>query len=125
MANLLRGLEHLRLLDYGAGNGLFAQCMTEHGFVHVDGFDPFSQPSRPVGKFDVIICNEVLEHSPDPIGTMRDMAIFWTTTDASFWDSRFSRPRLRRCARAGGIARRATVIVPPLLSARWHSLPRG
>ena len=43
MANLLRGLEHLRLLDYGAGNGLFAQCMTEHGFVHVDGFDPFSR----------------------------------------------------------------------------------
>jgi SAM-dependent methyltransferase len=76
MANLLRGLEHLRLLDYGAGNGLFAQCMTEHGFVHVDGFDPFSQPSRPVGKFDVIICNEVLEHSPDPIGTMRDMRNF-------------------------------------------------
>ncbi len=73
MANILRGLEHLRVLDYGAGTGLFAQCMAERGFARVDGFDPFSQPTRPEGKFDVIICNEVLEHSPDPVGTMRDM----------------------------------------------------
>ena len=37
------------------------------------GYDPFSSPTRPEGKFDLITCFEVIEHSPDPMGTLREM----------------------------------------------------
>jgi SAM-dependent methyltransferase len=70
---LLRGLERVRILDYGSGSGAFTRCMSDHGFSDVQEYDPFSHPERPTGRFNVIICNEVLEHSPDPIGTLRDM----------------------------------------------------
>lgn len=73
IAGLLHGLSGIRLLDYGSGNGVFAKCMAARGFTRVEEYDPFSHPTRPTGRFDVILCNEVLEHSPDPLGTMRDM----------------------------------------------------
>jgi Methyltransferase domain len=76
IAGLLHGLENVSVLDYGSGSGVFSRCMAERGFENVQEYDPFSQPTRPTGQFDVIICNEVLEHSPDPLGTMRDMRSF-------------------------------------------------
>ncbi len=76
MARLLSGFENPRILDYGSGSGVFAAAMATLGFDKVQEYDPFSHPARPVGPFDVILCNEVLEHSPDPLGTMRDMKSF-------------------------------------------------
>lgn len=76
ISKLLAGQESLRVLDYGAGNGLFSHYMADRGFAFVEGYDPFSQPIRPVGKFEVVTCMEVLEHSKDPVATMRDIVSF-------------------------------------------------
>ena len=76
MARWLEGFENARILDYGSGTGLFTQHMQEAGFKQVSGFDPFSQPTRPSGRFDIITCFEVIEHSPTPVETMRDIASF-------------------------------------------------
>jgi len=76
ISKLLAGQENLRVLDYGAGSGLFSHYMADRGFAFVEGYDPFSQPIRPVGKFEVVTCMEVLEHSPDPVATMRDIVSF-------------------------------------------------
>ena len=76
IAGMLGGLNGVRILDYGSGSGVFAGCMAELGFEGVQEYDPFSHPTRPMGPFDVVICIEVLEHSPNPLGTMEDMKSF-------------------------------------------------
>ena len=73
MANLLAGHEDAKILDYGAGSGVFAETMSEFGFHRVESYDPFSLPERPIGKFDIITCNEVIEHTPFPLRMAEDM----------------------------------------------------
>lgn len=63
-----------RILDYGSGAGVFAAEMRRLGFLHIESYDPFSSPERPSGTFDIITCCEVIEHTPSPLATMRDMA---------------------------------------------------
>ncbi len=72
-AGLLAGHENARILDYGAGLGLFAKGLASHGFRHVESYDPFSIPRRPAGHFDIITCNEVIEHTPSPLAALEDM----------------------------------------------------
>jgi SAM-dependent methyltransferase len=74
MIKLLAGFEDARLMDYGSGTGLFADHLRADGFKHITSFDPFSQPVRPSGRFDIITCFEVIEHSPDPLATFQDIA---------------------------------------------------
>ena len=74
MAKMLAGYEGARILDYGSGRGVWVQQMRERGFAHVDGYDPFAQPVRPEGRYDLITCQEVIEHSPRPVETLADMA---------------------------------------------------
>jgi 2-polyprenyl-6-hydroxyphenyl methylase/3-demethylubiquinone-9 3-methyltransferase len=74
IAQRLRGLTHLRILDYGSGSGLFADHLRGYGFGQVENYDPFSNPERPHGRFDVITCFEVLEHTPTPRQTLADIA---------------------------------------------------
>jgi SAM-dependent methyltransferase len=71
---LLADHRDARILDYGAGNGVFAACMRDAGFRHVAAYDPISMPDRPTGPFDIITCVEVIEHSPRPAETVADMA---------------------------------------------------
>jgi SAM-dependent methyltransferase len=65
----------LRVLDYGAGEGQFAARMNENGY-HVESFDPINRPERPDGRFDIITCFEVFEHSPNPLQMMDDLMSF-------------------------------------------------
>ncbi len=74
-ADRLSQFRSARILDYGAGRGVFADCMNRRGF-QVESYDPFSLPNRPEGKFDIVTCFEVIEHSPDPLRTLQDMRSF-------------------------------------------------
>jgi 2-polyprenyl-6-hydroxyphenyl methylase/3-demethylubiquinone-9 3-methyltransferase len=73
MAGLLSGHESARILDYGGGLGMMAEAMGELGFRHVVSYDPFSIPARPLGRFDIIICNEVIEHTVSPLATIEEI----------------------------------------------------
>jgi 2-polyprenyl-6-hydroxyphenyl methylase/3-demethylubiquinone-9 3-methyltransferase len=70
---LLRGLEGISILDYGSGAGVFADELTKSGFADTSSFDPFSSPTRPQRRFDLITCFEVVEHAPYPEATWRDI----------------------------------------------------
>jgi hypothetical protein len=63
-------------LDYGSGSGKFANYMAELGYASVMSYDPFSNPVRPEGQFDLVTAFEVVEHSPNPLETFRDMKNF-------------------------------------------------
>jgi len=72
-APLLQDRTSTRIIDYGSGTGGFAKAMQGYHFDQVACFDPFSYPSRPSSEFDCVCCFEVLEHTVDPVATLRDM----------------------------------------------------
>jgi hypothetical protein len=43
-----------RVLDFGCGRGF--DC----NHLNCDGYDPYYQPDRPVGKYDTVLCHFVL-----------------------------------------------------------------
>ena len=73
IASVLRGCEHLRILDYGAGSGVFADHMRNMGFARIESYDPFSKPAPPQGHFDVVTCLEVIEHTTAPLAAIAAM----------------------------------------------------
>jgi SAM-dependent methyltransferase len=75
LLNLFPEARPERLLDYGSGNGRLAGYLREAGFPSVEGYDPFvpAYAVRPTGKFDCIICFEVVEHATDPVGLFEEM----------------------------------------------------
>jgi SAM-dependent methyltransferase len=76
MTNRLAGWRSIDILDYGSGSGAFAERMAERGFSSITNFDPFSSPTRPEGKFGLITCFEVMEHTISPRACLEDMASF-------------------------------------------------
>jgi Methyltransferase domain len=74
LAPALKHLAGAAILDYGSGSGRFAEDMRRRGFSQIAEYDPFSAPERPQSKFELITCIEVIEHSTDPVATLRDMA---------------------------------------------------
>jgi 2-polyprenyl-6-hydroxyphenyl methylase/3-demethylubiquinone-9 3-methyltransferase len=67
-----------RVLDYGGGNGTLAEHLRAAGFPAVETYDPFVSvhSDRPAGRFDCVLCVEVVEHSTDPGRTFADMIDF-------------------------------------------------
>jgi 2-polyprenyl-6-hydroxyphenyl methylase/3-demethylubiquinone-9 3-methyltransferase len=63
----------LSVLDYGGGNGAFAQRLRAHGFNRCDTYDPFTPgfDMLPSGTYDLVTCFETFEHTPDPVGCVR------------------------------------------------------
>jgi 2-polyprenyl-6-hydroxyphenyl methylase/3-demethylubiquinone-9 3-methyltransferase len=78
LRNMFQATPDLRILDYGGGNGQLAALLREAGFARVDTFDPFvaQHAARPPGRYDLVVCFEVMEHSPQPRGTLADIASF-------------------------------------------------
>jgi SAM-dependent methyltransferase len=66
--------EPLSILDYGGGRGVFAQLMCKEGF-DVTACDPIYVGSLPEPRhqYDLITCNEVWEHVPDPHGLLAQL----------------------------------------------------
>lgn len=76
VGRMLGDRKDLRILDYGSGAGVFVDAMRAAGHAHTHGYDPFSSPVRPEGRFDLITSFEVVEHSVKPLDTFRDIASF-------------------------------------------------
>jgi hypothetical protein len=73
LATIFAGGEDKRLLDYGSGAGHFATALKERGFSNSHSFDPYTHPTRPEGRFDIVTAFDVIEHSPSPVQTLHDM----------------------------------------------------
>lgn len=63
----------MSVLDYGGGNGTFAECLRAHGFKRCDAYDPFTPAydTLPEGTYNLVTCFETFEHTPDPVGCVR------------------------------------------------------
>lgn len=78
LTELFPGLRPGRVLDYGGGQGVLVDCLRDAGFPSVESYDPFVplHSARPSGRFDCVVCFEVVEHSTDPHRTFADMLDF-------------------------------------------------
>lgn len=75
---MLGGDKSISLLDYGAGNDLFSKQLAQQGY-NAQGWDPMWQTEPKFNKdmtFDVVTAFEVLEHTPTPIETLKEMIKF-------------------------------------------------
>jgi SAM-dependent methyltransferase len=89
-------------LDFGCGFGVNARLLKELGY-HVVAFDPSLERRRVVrsdnseievvdnpaalhalGPFDVFVLDNVLEHVPDPMATLRDFAAICTRSAVGY-----------------------------------------
>jgi SAM-dependent methyltransferase len=67
--------KHLDIMDYGAGTGIFGKQLKDKGFK-VESWDPLWNKPVPWDsqrRFDFITAFEVLEHSPSPRETVKQM----------------------------------------------------
>jgi 2-polyprenyl-6-hydroxyphenyl methylase/3-demethylubiquinone-9 3-methyltransferase len=76
LAERLAPWREIDMLDYGSGSGAFAEHMARYGFRRIANYDLFSSPERPDGKFSLITCFEVIEHTVSPRACLEDMASF-------------------------------------------------
>jgi 2-polyprenyl-6-hydroxyphenyl methylase/3-demethylubiquinone-9 3-methyltransferase len=79
VAQVFKGLEgSLDVLDYGGGNGCFAETLAGAGFRAPRTYDRFhpAHRQRPEGRFRLVTCFETIEHMPDPKAGAADIASF-------------------------------------------------
>jgi 2-polyprenyl-6-hydroxyphenyl methylase/3-demethylubiquinone-9 3-methyltransferase len=75
--DVLDGHREVSVLDYGGGNGLLATTLCALGVRRAKTYDPFYAGSmRPSRTFDLVTAFEVLEHSPTPYETLKEMRWF-------------------------------------------------
>lgn len=90
-----------RILDYGGGSGLMARALREKGLSAVS-WDPMKPEVPPEPHtFDIVTCFEVLEHTPTPKKSAKEILAFlapagvvifstlvsdsWSPCDVNFW----------------------------------------
>lgn len=81
ISNVMKN-RNISVLDYGGGNGKFAQLLREAGFREVDSYDPFHEnPVKPrrVG-YQLVTCIEVAEHSTDPLALFDELQAYAAPT---------------------------------------------
>lgn len=81
--NLLSRLEKQGLakdasvLDFGCGNAVFLQYLSEQSYSNVTGYDPYvpqqAQAPAPGTQFDCVIANDVIEHVDSPRAMMKEV----------------------------------------------------
>lgn len=98
-----RGIE---ALDYGGGEGLLATLARDRGFAVYDSFDPFfGGRAAPDRRYDLVTAFEVMEHSRDPLATLREALSY---------------------VRPDGVLLFSTVLQPPDVDADWwYIAPRN
>jgi SAM-dependent methyltransferase len=66
----------IRVLDYGGGNDVFCTGLRAAGFREAITYDPMvaEYAVPPQGRFDLVTCFETLEHLPDPVAGIRNLA---------------------------------------------------
>ena len=85
----------ISLLDYGGGNGSLAHELGRRGFASAHTYDPFYQGSaRPARSFDLVTSFEVLEHTPTPYETLRDMRWFMDEKGLLFFSTLLQPPNI-------------------------------
>lgn len=71
---------HVRasVLDYGCSEGLFLSFLRGRGFRECEGYDAhsqrFSDPRVLARQYDLVVCQDVIEHVEDPRHLMRTLA---------------------------------------------------
>jgi SAM-dependent methyltransferase len=135
-----------RVLDFGCGDGVFALALAQRG-CQVAGFDhspaaiaaarrfagpggpEFSDVQVPPGRFDWIICTQVLEHLPDDRATLRELCarltsggvLLGTVPDGkAFWD-----PDHRRVYDRAGLVRLLGEFGIPMVRRRYRTWLRN
>ncbi len=70
--------KEISVLDYGGGTGLLVERLKQAGFSDAVSYDPFYEEhgGRPERRFNLIVCFEVVEHSPDPFAVFAEMFSF-------------------------------------------------
>jgi SAM-dependent methyltransferase len=67
-----------RILDYGCNQGLFIDFLIENGYANTAGYDPFvprfSGQDVLNGRFDWVVCLDVIEHDVEPCELVIRMA---------------------------------------------------
>lgn len=68
-----RGLD---VLDFGGGDGALAALLASRHGMAAEVYDPFSPAHdvAPQRQYPLVTCFEVLEHTPDPRATLREIA---------------------------------------------------
>lgn len=71
--NFIKRGHALKCVDYGGGNGRLARALTECG-VDATSWDPMVSDTviPPPESFDFVSAFEVLEHTPDPVDSVRE-----------------------------------------------------
>ena len=74
--SLLPENKRLSILDYGAGNLVFAQTLEASGYAKVDRFDFLDAQTGgvPDKVYDVVTCFDILDRVPDPSETLDSLA---------------------------------------------------
>jgi len=66
--------ENIKILDFGGGEGGFANHLTQQGF-NTEFFDPYIGGNKTLtnGKYELITCFEVMEHVTDPKSIIKEI----------------------------------------------------
>lgn len=66
---------HHRVIDYGCGSGLFVDHLKSKGYLHIVGFDTFSERFNDQtvlqDSYDFVFSQDVIEHVADPRKLLR------------------------------------------------------
>lgn len=79
----------IRHLDYGSGEGHLSKLLV-HNKWDSHHYDPYSSPTPPEGKFNLITAIEVFEHSTNIFNTVKDIKRMLTKEGCIVFSTKFS-----------------------------------